>query len=58
MEKKREGGREAVGEVFLASDPLYHCFSYWGWERGAAKVAIISVNHLPRSSTIDMQNLL
>jgi hypothetical protein len=26
MEKKREGDREAAGEVFLASDPLYHCF--------------------------------
>jgi hypothetical protein len=41
MEKKREGDREAVGEVFLSSDPLYHCFFwYWGWERGAAKVAL------------------
>jgi hypothetical protein len=41
MEKKREGDREAAGEVFLASDPLYHCFFwYWGWERGAAKVAL------------------
>jgi hypothetical protein len=26
MEKKREGDREAVGEVFLAPDPLYHWF--------------------------------
>jgi hypothetical protein len=26
MEKKRGGDREAAGEVFLASDPLYHCF--------------------------------
>jgi hypothetical protein len=26
MEKKREGDREAAGEVFLASDPLYHWF--------------------------------
>jgi hypothetical protein len=26
MEKKREGDREAAGEVFLASYPLYHCF--------------------------------
>jgi hypothetical protein len=26
MEKKREGDREAAGEVFLSSDPLYHCF--------------------------------
>jgi hypothetical protein len=26
MEKKREGDREAAREVFLASDPLYHCF--------------------------------
>jgi hypothetical protein len=26
MEKKREGDREAAGEVFLPSDPLYHCF--------------------------------
>jgi hypothetical protein len=26
MEKKREGDREAAGEVFLASAPLYHCF--------------------------------
>jgi hypothetical protein len=41
MEKKREGDREAAGEVFLSSDPLYHCFFwYWGWERGAAKVAL------------------
>jgi hypothetical protein len=24
MEKRREWDREAVGEVFLASDPLYH----------------------------------
>jgi hypothetical protein len=41
MEKKREGDREAGGEVFLSSDLLYHCFFwYWGWERGAAKVAL------------------
>jgi hypothetical protein len=26
MQKKREDDREAAGEVFLASDPLYHCF--------------------------------
>jgi hypothetical protein len=26
MEKKREGDRKAAGEVFLSSDPLYHCF--------------------------------
>jgi hypothetical protein len=26
MEKKREGDRETAGEVFLTSDPLYHCF--------------------------------
>jgi hypothetical protein len=26
MEKKREGDREAAGEVFLSSDPLYHYF--------------------------------
>jgi hypothetical protein len=25
MEKNREGDREAAGEVFLSSDPLYHC---------------------------------
>jgi hypothetical protein len=25
-EKKREGDREAAGEAFLSSDPLYHCF--------------------------------
>jgi hypothetical protein len=41
MENKREGDREAAGEVFLSSDPLYHCFFwYWGRERGAAKVAL------------------
>jgi hypothetical protein len=43
MEKKREGDRKAAGEVFLSSDPLYHCFFYWGWERGAAKVALRSL---------------
>jgi hypothetical protein len=35
MEKKMEGDREAAGEVFLASDPLYHCFfgiGDWKWE--------------------------
>jgi hypothetical protein len=26
MEKKREGDRKTAGEVFLASNPLYHCF--------------------------------
>jgi hypothetical protein len=40
MEKKREGDREAAGEVFLASDPLYHCFFNWGRKRRAAKVAL------------------
>jgi hypothetical protein len=30
VEKKREGGREAAGEVFLAYDPLYHCFFVLG----------------------------
>jgi hypothetical protein len=41
MEKKREGDRKAAGEGFLASDHLYHWFFwYWGWERGAAKVAL------------------
>jgi hypothetical protein len=39
-----EGDREAAGEVFLSSDLIYHCFFYWGWERGAAKVALSHVN--------------
>jgi hypothetical protein len=30
MEKKREEDREAAGEVFLASDPLYHYFLVLG----------------------------
>jgi hypothetical protein len=30
IEKKREGNREATGEVFLASDSLYHCFFVGG----------------------------
>jgi hypothetical protein len=48
-EKKREGDREAAGEGFLSSDTLYHCFFwYWGWERGAAKVALTPV----RSTTL------
>jgi hypothetical protein len=34
MEKKREGDREAAGEVFLAFDPLYHCFFGIGDEKG------------------------
>jgi hypothetical protein len=34
MEKKREGDREAAGEVFLLSDPLYHCFFGIGDEKG------------------------
>jgi hypothetical protein len=35
MEKKREGDREATGEVFLASDPLYHCFFLLGMGKGS-----------------------
>jgi hypothetical protein len=34
MEKKREGDKEAAGEIFLASDPLYHCFLGIGAEKG------------------------
>jgi hypothetical protein len=34
MEKKREGDREAAGEVFLSSDPLYHCFFSIGDGKG------------------------
>jgi hypothetical protein len=34
MEKKRGWDREAAGEVFLASDPLYHCFFGIGDEKG------------------------
>jgi hypothetical protein len=34
MEKKREGDRESAGEVFLSSDPLYHCFFGIGDEKG------------------------
>jgi hypothetical protein len=30
MEKKREGDREAAGEIFLAYDPLYHYFLVLG----------------------------
>jgi hypothetical protein len=26
MKKKRQRDRKAAGEIFLASDPLYHCF--------------------------------
>jgi hypothetical protein len=33
MEKKREWDREAAGEVFLSSGPLYHCF-FIGDEKG------------------------
>jgi hypothetical protein len=35
MEKKREGDREAAREVFLASDPLYHCFFILGMGKGS-----------------------
>jgi hypothetical protein len=35
MEKKREGDREAAGEIFLASDPLYHCFLVLGMRNGS-----------------------
>jgi hypothetical protein len=35
MEKKREGDREAAGEVFLASDPLYHWFFLFGMGKGS-----------------------
>jgi hypothetical protein len=34
MENKREGDREAAGEVFLSSDPLYHCFFGIGEGKG------------------------
>jgi hypothetical protein len=40
MEKKREGDREAAGEVFLASILYITVFLVLGWERGAAKVAL------------------
>jgi hypothetical protein len=35
MEKKREGDREAAGEIFLSSDPLYHCFLVLGMRKGS-----------------------
>jgi hypothetical protein len=35
MEKKREGDREAAGEVFLSSNPLYHCFFVSGMGKGS-----------------------
>jgi hypothetical protein len=35
MEKKREGDREAAGEVFLSFDPLYHCFLVLGMGKGS-----------------------
>jgi hypothetical protein len=35
MEKKMEGDREAAGEVFLAYDPLYHCFLVLGIGKGS-----------------------
>jgi hypothetical protein len=35
VEKKKEGGREAAGEVFLAYDPLYHCFFGIGVRKGS-----------------------
>jgi hypothetical protein len=35
MEKKREGDREAAGEVFLSSDPLYHSFFLLGMKKGS-----------------------
>jgi hypothetical protein len=35
MEKKREGDREAAGEVFLSSDLLYHCFLVLRMKKGS-----------------------
>jgi hypothetical protein len=35
MEKKREEDSEAAGEVFLSSDPLYHCFFGIGVGKGS-----------------------
>jgi hypothetical protein len=35
MEKKREEDREAAGEVFLSSDPLYHSFLVLGTRKGS-----------------------
>jgi hypothetical protein len=40
MEKKREGDREAAREVFYHLIPYITVFWYWGWESGAAKVAL------------------
>jgi hypothetical protein len=34
MEKKREGDREAAGEVFLSPDLLYYCFFSIGNGKG------------------------
>jgi hypothetical protein len=46
MEKKREWDREAAGEVFLASDPLYHCFFGIGDEKGELlKLLLVRQRH-------------
>jgi hypothetical protein len=42
MEKKREGDREAAGEVFLPSDPLYHCFFGIGDGKGELLKLLLS----------------
>jgi hypothetical protein len=44
MEKKREGDREAAGEVFLSSDPLYHCFFGIGDGKGELLKLLGSIN--------------
>jgi hypothetical protein len=51
MEKKREGDREAAGEVFLSSDPLYHCFFGIGDEKGELKLLLLRPVARPRRDT-------
>jgi hypothetical protein len=47
MEKKREGDREAAGEVFLSSDPLYHYFFGIGNGKGELLKLLLGRQHRP-----------
>jgi hypothetical protein len=57
MEKKREGDREAAGDVFLASDPLYHCFFGIGDWKGEL-LKLLRGCHLWYVSVVNSNSLL
>jgi hypothetical protein len=53
--EKKGGDREAAGDDFIPYMTIFFFFCYWGWDRGAAEVALTAAKWQPHQGNANVQ---